>query len=215
MVDTLHRFGMCVSYDRLLQFSSDITNGICQHFQIEDVVCPSKLRQNLFTTAAVDNIDHNPSSATAKDSFHCTMPTFEEWCTQSAEESVHFNNSLKSLSLELLLLRYIRSIREANSQLYMESQMIPWMFALDRRNDPRWFSVHIRDMMTLGKKNHPVVLREFEDENFVVQKTTNPVSAVVIGQCYEQNNGMVKGSGGSNWADRQPASTQTLDGGRA
>ena len=35
-------------------------------------MCPSKLPQNLFTTAAVDNIDHNPSSATAKVSFHGT-----------------------------------------------------------------------------------------------------------------------------------------------
>ena len=39
---------------------------------MKDVVCPPKLRQGLFTTGAVDNIDHNPSSATAKDSFHGT-----------------------------------------------------------------------------------------------------------------------------------------------
>ena len=39
---------------------------------MEDVVCPPKLRHGLFTTGAVDNIDHNPSSATAKDSFHGT-----------------------------------------------------------------------------------------------------------------------------------------------
>ena len=72
LVDTLHSLGMCVSYDRLLQLTSDIANGVCQRFRIEDTVCPSKLRQGLFTTAAVDNIDHNPSSATAKDSFHGT-----------------------------------------------------------------------------------------------------------------------------------------------
>ena len=35
-------------------------------------MCPSKLRQNLFTTAAVDNIDHNSNSATVKVSFHGT-----------------------------------------------------------------------------------------------------------------------------------------------
>ncbi len=33
---------------------------------------PPKLRHGLFTTGAVDNIDHYPSSATAKDSFHGT-----------------------------------------------------------------------------------------------------------------------------------------------
>ena len=35
-------------------------------------MCPPKMRSGLFTTAAVDNIDYNPSSATAKDSFHGT-----------------------------------------------------------------------------------------------------------------------------------------------
>lgn len=35
-------------------------------------MCPLNLCLGLFTTAAVDNIDHNPSSTTAKDSFHGT-----------------------------------------------------------------------------------------------------------------------------------------------
>jgi len=38
----------------------------------EWVVCPSNLKKSLFTTANVDNIGHNPSSRTAKDSFHGT-----------------------------------------------------------------------------------------------------------------------------------------------
>ncbi len=35
-------------------------------------MCPPRLRSGLFTTGAVDNVDHNPSSTTAKDSFHGT-----------------------------------------------------------------------------------------------------------------------------------------------
>ena len=48
--------------------------GFLQTLQIVfvDVLSPPKLRTNLFTTAAVDNIDHNPSSTTATDSFHGT-----------------------------------------------------------------------------------------------------------------------------------------------
>ncbi|CAE1318539.1 unnamed protein product [Acanthosepion pharaonis] len=38
---------------------------------LEDV-CPSVLRKGLFTTAAVDNIDHNPTATTASTSFHGT-----------------------------------------------------------------------------------------------------------------------------------------------
>ena len=36
----------------------------------DDDVCPPVLRKGLFTTAAVDNIDHNPTATTASTSFH-------------------------------------------------------------------------------------------------------------------------------------------------
>lgn len=72
LIDTLFNLGVCISYDRLLQVSTDIANGVCHRFEIEEVVCPPKMRSGLFTTAAVDNIDHNTSSTTAVDSFHGT-----------------------------------------------------------------------------------------------------------------------------------------------
>lgn len=72
LVDTLHNMGLCISYDRVLGISSDIANKVCAMYDKEEVVCPPKLAKNLFTVAAVDNIDHNPSSTTAKDSFHGT-----------------------------------------------------------------------------------------------------------------------------------------------
>jgi hypothetical protein len=473
LIDIISHLGLCVSYDRLLELTSDISNGICQRFQEEDVVCPPKLRHGLFTTGAVDNIDHNPSSATAKDSFHGTgislmqhpshtnggtdrgilviskgvsstnstalpssytlvppaalknkdfsapavlgpvrppnllaaadakedeyvwlskvrtalemsaterwiswaayhadrqqdiippaaintllplfldsahtaamikhsmnivkisvqhlnpgqtpvlavdqplyalakkiqwtwpathgedhfvimfgglhiematlrllgdwledsgwttalvqagivssgtansfihashvtktrhahqvtaaslyillqeayieecssgdtdvtqpadCPTFEEWCTQREKSSVHFEYWLKTLSLELLLFQFIRSLREGNFQLYVESltQIIPWMFALDHTHYSRWLPVHIRDMMTLAEK-HPDVLAEFKSGNFVVHKTTKKFSAMALDQCHEQNNAMVKGSGGAIGLTGNPA----------
>ena len=125
-------------------------------------------------------------------------PPFEEWCIQRAKASVHFDYWLKTLSLELLLLRYIRSLREGNFQLYVESltQIMPWVFALDHTHYSRWLSVHIRDMMTLAEK-HPHVLPEFKSGHFVVHKTSNKFSAMTLDQCHEQNNAMVKGSGGA------------------
>ena len=66
LIDTLFSLGICVSYDCLLKLISDKSNGVCQKFTIDEV------RSGLFTVAAVDNIDYNPSSATAKDSFHGT-----------------------------------------------------------------------------------------------------------------------------------------------
>ena len=72
LIDSLFELGLCILYDRLLHYTSDIANGICQRFRLEDVVCPPNLCHQVFTTAAMDNVDHNPSSATAKESFHGT-----------------------------------------------------------------------------------------------------------------------------------------------
>ena len=72
LIDTLFSLGICVSYDRLLRLTSDISNRVCEQFTVDGIVCPPKLCSKLFTTAAVDNIDYNPSSATAKTSFHGT-----------------------------------------------------------------------------------------------------------------------------------------------
>ncbi|KAK3740395.1 hypothetical protein QZH41_000916 [Actinostola sp. cb2023] len=72
LIDALFDLGLCISYDRVLNISTDVANSVCARFERDGVVCPPKLRSGLFTTAAVDNIDHNPSSTTARDSFHGT-----------------------------------------------------------------------------------------------------------------------------------------------
>ena len=56
----------------MLRISAEMGNGICENFLQENVVCPPKLRGDVFTSAAIDNIDHRPSSTTAHDSFHGT-----------------------------------------------------------------------------------------------------------------------------------------------
>ena len=72
LVDTPFNLGLCISYDRVLKISSELGDKICYHYQQENVVCPPQLKGDLFTTAAVDNIDHNPSSTSSHDSFHGT-----------------------------------------------------------------------------------------------------------------------------------------------
>ena len=72
LVDKLFNLGLSISYDRILRLSAEMGNSVCRLYEMEQVVCPPILRGKLFTTAAVDNIDHNPSSTTAKDSFHGT-----------------------------------------------------------------------------------------------------------------------------------------------
>ena len=72
LVDKLYDLGSRVSYDRILAISTAMRNSVSARFEDENVVCPPKLRFSLFTAAAVDNIDHNPSSTTAKRSLHGT-----------------------------------------------------------------------------------------------------------------------------------------------
>lgn len=72
LVDKLSDLGLCISYDRVLSLSAEMGNSVCQRYHMEHVVCPPALKQGVFTTSAVDNIDHNPSATTATDSFHGT-----------------------------------------------------------------------------------------------------------------------------------------------
>jgi hypothetical protein len=72
LVDTLFHLGLSISYDRVMDISMDMANEAASQYENDGVVCPLILRDGLFTTAAVDNIDHNPSSNTARDSFHGT-----------------------------------------------------------------------------------------------------------------------------------------------
>lgn len=75
IVQKLNRLGLSITYDRIQQISATITNEICDLFNENDAVFPASLVANIFTTAAIDNIDHNPSSSTARDSFHGTSIT--------------------------------------------------------------------------------------------------------------------------------------------
>lgn len=54
----------------MFAISTDLGDEVCRRNTDESAVCPSNLRLHLFTTTAVDNIDHNPTSTTANDSFH-------------------------------------------------------------------------------------------------------------------------------------------------
>ena len=72
LVDEMHKLGLCISYDRVMDISTDLANSVTAQFEQDGVICPPKLRKDVFTTAGIDNIDHNLSSTTASYSFHGT-----------------------------------------------------------------------------------------------------------------------------------------------
>ena len=65
LIDILFHLGMCVSYDRVLQVTSEMANGICQRFRMEEAVCPPKLMHRPL---------HNRSNQQEFFSWHCNLP---------------------------------------------------------------------------------------------------------------------------------------------
>jgi hypothetical protein len=63
LVGKLFSLGICISYDRIISVLDELVNAV--YTKAEKVVYPVKFHMNVFTPAAVDNIDHNPSSTTA------------------------------------------------------------------------------------------------------------------------------------------------------
>ena len=69
LIDIFFKLGMCILYDRVLSISTHITNSVIDRYKKDGLACPSILRIWVFTTAAGDNIDHNPSSTSSQNSF--------------------------------------------------------------------------------------------------------------------------------------------------
>ena len=85
IIEMLHENGLSISYDRVLEISAQLGEAVVAQYVEDGVICPPVLRKQLFTTAAVDNIDHNPTATTAQTSFHGTsVPIFQHPSTEIA-----------------------------------------------------------------------------------------------------------------------------------
>ena len=85
LVDKLYELGISISYKRVMELSTMIGNRVLRQYDSERLVCPPTLRLNVFTTAALDNIDHNPSSTTSEGSFHGTGISLFQHLTPESE----------------------------------------------------------------------------------------------------------------------------------
>ena len=73
LVELLHTYSLGVSYKKVLTIEVNFAQAIADKTRANaDIVCPTNLCQNIFTVAALDNLDHNPTSRTASSSFHGT-----------------------------------------------------------------------------------------------------------------------------------------------
>ena len=91
LVDTLHELGLSVSYDRVLEISTDLGSKICKYYNRLDTVCPPQLKKDVFTSSAVDNINYQTSATTANSSFNGTgISVFQHFSnSEQTAESEH------------------------------------------------------------------------------------------------------------------------------
>ena len=74
-METLAGDGLNISYKWVEEIESLITKKLCFKYNEDGIVFPPALEYGLFTTAAVDNIDQNPSFTGARSLFHGTSMT--------------------------------------------------------------------------------------------------------------------------------------------
>ena len=88
LVDMFYELGLSVSYDRVLEISTDQGTKICKYYDRLNTVCPPQLKKGVFTTSAVDNINHQTSATTAKSLFNGTgISVFQHGNSEETVES--------------------------------------------------------------------------------------------------------------------------------
>ena len=93
LVEMLHDNGISISYDQVLEISVQLGNAVVTKYVQDGVACPPTLRKRLFTTSAMDNIDHNPTVTTASTSLHGT--SISTYQNPSADNKGDMCKSLK------------------------------------------------------------------------------------------------------------------------
>ena len=153
LVNMVAKNGLGVSYDRVQSVELSLTKQLCKKYNEEGAVCPPSIKNGLFTTAAIDNIDHNTSSNTSRESFHGTSISVFQHPEEhiEIEKAAISNIGGKEMRLELpenytVLPQVIEKVPEfpLQSVNYTEAQSITafherdkWLNAINSLNEER------------------------------------------------------------------------------
>jgi hypothetical protein len=124
--------------------------------------------------------------------------SLEMWAQRSRTHNSMFKFWSTIVDLELLMCRFIRSLREGDFLLYVQvcDELCSWFHVMDHTNYARWLPVHVRDMVQLPEK-HPQLYAEFLKGNFVVQRSPHKFSLIGKDQSHEQSNKNLQAHGGA------------------
>ena len=149
IVDKLHSLGLSASYDRISQIETAVANDISFRFNLENVVCPTSFKVNLFTCGAIDNIDKNSSSSTAQQSFHGTGISIIQNRNNKEEGNERSYNNLK--------------ISDIKRQLHIPLPTYTSMMPVAMRNDkPSYPKYELSNEISIHDKFNITELKEYE-----------------------------------------------------
>jgi len=127
-----------------------------------------------------------------QDAWKCAMDAtseqteFEEWRQIMKSKYPTFQFWDLILEYEILVMIFVRAHRVKDFQLYIGIGPLVFRFTVDHIN---YAPIHIRDMKSLPDAELA--------KCWVLKKTPSKFSFIPIDQGHEQNNEMVKGSGGA------------------
>lgn len=73
LITNFNRFGLCTSYDELARFHNDMAMFIVASDEEQLIPFPSHFDTSVFTTAAIDNFDHNEATLSGMGGTHDTV----------------------------------------------------------------------------------------------------------------------------------------------
>ena len=136
------------------------------------------------TCATLHNlmVDAYTEEMAGKEFLMQTIP-LEQWKANCEEEHPVFFYWSLILKLEIIYRIFMRSLREANFDLYKEAlaMWVKWTHALDRTNYRRWLPIHLRDLAQLETR-HPDLYKAFVQGFFVASRTSARFSNMGLDQ---------------------------------
>ena len=97
LVNKLSRLGLCISYDRVCGIKESIASLLSKEYEERKLVQPASMKNGLFTTAAIDNIDHNVTATSAQQHFHGTsISLFQHPDQNTPANAITINTTDKS-----------------------------------------------------------------------------------------------------------------------
>ena len=154
------------------------------------------------TLLALAKLQHEAWATFLASSPESNEASFNTWRQHMISKSPTFQFWDIVMDFEIMVLIFVHAHRTKIFDVYVESldNLVQWFFALDHVNYARWIPIHIRDMQSL-----PQSISEELKKCWVVQKTQNLFSCIPLDQAHEQNNKLVKNSGGAVGLTENPS----------